>query len=524
MNAQQDPSLPPSGKSQGRVILVGAGPGDPKLITVAGLDALRQADVVVYDALANPRLLAEAKPGATLIDVGKRAKHHKMKQEDINDLLAAEAGKGRVVVRLKGGDPYLFGRGAEEAEHVARSGVAVTVLPGVTAGVAAPAAAGIPVTHRQIASTVTFVTGHEDPAKDQTSVDYRGLSLLIRAGGTACFYMGVGRIASIVEALTQHEVARDTPAAVVQWGTLPRQRSVRGTLATIASDLERAGLASPAIIVVGLTAGLDLPGLDFFTARPLFGQRIIVTRTRDQASQLREQLEALGADVLEAPTIEIRPPDSYRQVDAAINAIHADYNWLMLTSPNGVAALRERLDALNLDARCFAGLHIAAVGDATQDALRRELGLCADFVPEHFSAEAMAAELVEQHDLRDQRVLLLRADIARPQLVDLLKDAGAAVTDLSIYETHRVAKLSDEVAEALREASVDWVTFTSSSTARYFFELADEASLDVERVSLASIGPITTQTLRDLKRPPDVEASPHNIAGLIDALVRGAAG
>ncbi len=508
-----------SDKKPACVWLVGAGPGDCGLITVRGLQVLRRSEVVVHDALANPALFDLAPPDAQIIDVGKRAGDHKLDQDQINQLLVDYARAGKRVVRLKGGDPYLFGRGAEEAAYLARHGISVEVVPGVTAGVAAPAAAGIPVTHRMLASTVTFVTGHEDPTKQATAVDYQSLAGLIGKGGTVCFYMGVGRLGVIADELHRHGLPLTTPVAVVQWGTLPRQRAVRTTLAAAPDGVAAAGIGAPAIIVVGQVAAIDEPGLDFFTSRSLFGQCVLITRTRHQASQLRARLEELGAEVLEAPTIELVPPDNWADVDAAIRRI-TDYDWLVLTSVNGVEALAQRLDYLQLDARHFGGVKIAAIGDATADTLHSRLQLRADLVPTRFVAESLAAELIAQHDVKDKRLLLLRADIARPALPKLLTDAGANVTELAVYQTHRAAALPADCLVALRAGRVDWVTFTSSSTATNLAEMLGNERDLLEQVKIASIGPVTSDTVRKLGLSVTTEAATSNIDGLVEAIER----
>lgn len=500
--------------------MVGAGPGDPGLITVAGLERLRRAEVVVYDALANPLLLREAPDNAELIDAGKRAKEHRLTQGQTNALLVAKAKQGRFVVRLKGGDPYLFGRGAEEAAYLARHGVACEVIPGITSGIAAPAAAGIPVTHRQLASTVTFVTGHEDPSKGRTAVDYAALAALVASGGTACFYMGVGRLGDIADTLIKHGLVGDTPAAVVRWGTMPNQRHVRATLDTIADAVEQAGIAAPAIVVVGPVAGIDEPGLDGFIIRPLFGQRIVITRTRQQASTLRAALADLGAEVLEAPTIRLAaaPPETILRIDQHLRDI-GTFDWLVLTSANGVDALAERLAANHFDARHLAPVRIAAIGDATADRLHEKLSVNADLVPTRFVAESLASELIADHGAAGKRFLLLRADIARPALPRLLAEAGAAVTECVAYETRLAEALSDEVLGALREGAVNWITFTSSSTAANMVELlGDERDL-LRQCRIASIGPITSRTVRDLGYEVAVEAAVSNIEGLVEALL-----
>ena len=484
--------------ASGAVCLIGAGPGDAGLITVAGLERLRRADVVVYDALANPRLLREAPAGAERVDVGKRARAHTMKQPDINQLLVDRARAGRFVVRLKGGDPYLFGRGAEECAFCARHGVACEVVPGVTSGIAAPAAAGIPVTHRRVASTVTLVTGHEDPTKPETSVDYAGLATLIRTGGTVCFYMGVGRLPVIGETLQQHGVRADLPVAVVQWGTLPKQRSCRGTLVSIADELERTGVSSPAIIVVGEAAGIDEPGLDYFTdavRRPLFGLRVGVTRTRQQSSRLVELLEQAGAEVLEAPTIDVVPMDPEAWLDALLR--EAGWDHLVLTSPNAVHALADGLDARGTDARGLAGVCVSVVGEATAAALHARLRVRADFQPADSSGAAIGRELAGRGDVAGRRFLLIRADIARPDLPRVLHEAGAAeVHEAVAYQTRPVEALDAGFAAALAEKNLDWLLFTSSSTFDNLWALSDAAQRDgIRAARLASMGTRTSASI-----------------------------
>ncbi|QNN22081.1 uroporphyrinogen-III C-methyltransferase [Planctomycetales bacterium ZRK34] len=515
---QQSPNNPPT-PANGIVYLIGAGPGDPGLLTVRGAELIRRADVLVYDALANPALLNYARADVEMIDAGKRAKKHKLTQDETNALLAEKASEGNVVVRLKGGDPYVFGRGSEEAIYLHERGIAVEVVPGITAAMAGPAYAGIPVTHRNVATTVTFITGHEDPTKDETQTSYEGLSKIAQSGGTLCFYMGMGRLPFIIEELTRYGLAADTPAAVVQWGTRSMQRSVRAPLNELAAAVEKAQLGAPAIILVGPVAAVDADpqgALHWFEKRPLFSKRIVITRTRHQASALRNRLEDLGAEVLEAPTIEIVPPSDWAPIDDAIRRV-GDYNWLILTSVNGVTALRERLDAMELDARHLAGVKIGAIGDATAAALI-EMGVRPDLVPTQFVAESLAAEMITREDMAGQRVLMLRADIARPALNEKLTEAGATVDDLTIYQTKTAESLPDDVVEALRDKRVDYVTFTSSSTVRNFVQLLGDASL-LEDVKLASIGPITSKTAAELGLTLSVEAMRYDIDGLIEAIV-----
>lgn len=502
------------------VWLVGAGPGDPGLITVAGLRALQDADCVVFDALANPLLLAEAPDDAEMFDVGKRAKRHKLTQDQTNQLLVDLARQGKNVVRLKGGDPYLFGRGAEEAAFCARHGVPCEVIPGITSGLAAPAAAGIPVTHRKVASTVTIITGHEDPTKGETSIDYAGLAALIKAGGTACFYMGVGRLQAICDQLTGQGLPVTMPAALIQWGTLPEQRHVTGTLGDIKSKVDNAGLGSPAIIVVGQVAAIDEPGLDYFTARPLFGQRVLVTRTRQQASELRGYLEELGAKVYEAPTIEIVPPKDWSSVDAAIGRLET-FDAVVFTSANAVESLADRLEALGLDSRALAGLHLSAIGPSTADALVDRLAIRADYIPERSTSAVFADALIQEFGPNGKRVLLPQADIARPVLAEKLHGAGYEVEELIVYENRPVGALPKEVLDALRSQGIDWLTFTSSSTVRNLAELlGDEAEL-LASCRTASIGPMTSETIGELGLPLTIEASTHDVSGLVLALIDG---
>lgn len=511
--------LQPLKPHNGKVYLIGAGPGDPDLITVKGLKALVSATCVIYDALANPLLLNYARPDAEMIDAGKRAKKHKLTQDETNSLMLEKAKAGHIVARLKGGDPYVFGRGSEEGIYLHSHGVAVEMIPGITAAMAGPAYAGIPVTHRNIATTVTFITGHENPTKGELQTDYEGLAKIAIKGGTLCFYMGMGRLPEIVSELNKHGLPMDTPAAVVQWGTMPKQKSVRGTMTDIADKVAQAGLGAPSIILVGGVAAVDKDeALRYFEKRPLFGKRIVVTRTRHQSSELAEQLTDLGADVLLAPTIQINPPADWTPVDDAINNIK-NYDWLILTSANGVAGLRERLQALNLDARHLAGVKIAVVGDQTANALN-DIGLQHDLMPNEFVGESLAAALIENHDMSGKKILMLRADIARPMLKEKLTEAGATVNDVAIYETTIADRLPENVIQAVEQQDIDWVTFTSSSTVRHFATLLGNTKnkLQSDNIRIASIGPVTSNTARELDIPVTVEAKEHNIQGLIQAI------
>jgi uroporphyrinogen III methyltransferase/synthase len=509
----------------GIVYLVGAGPGDPGLITVRGAELLRKADVVVYDYLSNPLLLRHANQ-AKAIYVGKKAAQHSMSQDQINALLVEEAKAGRRVVRLKGGDPFVFGRGGEECEALHAAGVRFEIVPGVTAAIAAPAYAGIPVTHRDLNSSFSFVTGHE---KEDT---YREPESRTRDSGAAsdldwtalaklpclAFYMGVKALPRICQKLIEHGMDPSMPAATIRWGSTARQKTVVGTLADLPQRVAEAGLGPPALTIVGRVVGLR-DTMNWFETRPLFGQTIIVTRTRQQVSNLTDRLSGLGANVIEAPTIELAPPGDWSEVDAALKSINK-FDWVVFTSQNGVRAARERLTEIGLDGRAFANAKIAAIGDVTAKAIREELFLTVDLCPESFVAEALADALATSGEVGGKRFLLLRADIARPVLCERLKNDGAAeVQDIAIYETRPVPALPPELIVALDAGDVAWVTFMSSSTARNFTGLlGSDYRQKLAGVKIASIGPITTASLHDLGLEPNVQASSFTIDGLVEAL------
>ena len=516
----------------GMVHLVGAGPGDPGLITVRGRELLEQAQVVVYDALSDPRLLAHA-PDAQHIYVGKRAAAHSFTQDQINALLVEHGLAGKRVVRLKGGDPFVFGRGGEECEALLTAGVAFEVVPGITAAIAAPAYAGIPVTHRDFNSSFTLITGHEkeeqyrdaqakgrDAAEGSSDVDWSAIAKL----PCIAFYMGVKSLPRITAKLIEHGMDPNTPAASIQWGTTPRQRTVVATVATLAQKVEEAKITPPALTIIGRVVSLR-DTLNWFEKKPLFGQTIVVTRTRQQASDLSRQVEDLGAGVIEAPTIEIAPPRDSMHVDQALARLH-EYDWVIFTSANGVAETKRKLMQFGLDARVFGKSKIAAIGDATADAVRQHLCLSVTLTPDSFVAEALADELQRRGEVGGRKFLLLRADIARPILRERLESGGAAqVNDVAVYETHPAKSLPPHLVDALEAKQVTWVTFTSSSTARNLISLLGE---DYRRklagVKLASIGPITTATLREFGLSPTVEAKQFNIPGLVAAIAEAARG
>ncbi|MGB8426597.1 MAG: uroporphyrinogen-III C-methyltransferase, partial [Desulfobacterales bacterium] len=450
--------------STGMVYLVGAGPGDPGLITVRGLDVIGRADVIIYDYLAAPALLRHARDTAELIYVGKKGGNHTLSQDKINDLIVEKARQGAKVARLKGGDPFIFGRGGEEAEALIAAGIAFEVVPGVTSAIAAPAYAGIPLTHRKYTTTVAFVTGHEDPGKEASSINWPALA---RGIGTLVFLMGVKNLPQIVASLIDHGKSADTPAALVRWGTTARQQTVAGTLATIVERVRQAGLKAPAIIVVGEVVRLR-DKMQWFDNRPLLGKRIVVTRARAQASDLVRQLAELGAECLEYPTITVEPPLDWTPVDRAIDRIDG-YDWLIFTSVNGVKSFFGRLFSRGRDIRALGHIGTAAIGPATAAGLL-EFGLTSDIVPESYQAEAVIAAF-EKIKVSGRKILLPRAAEARPILPQQLAKMGAVVDEVPVYRTLPAADGAKDLVARLAAEEIDMITFTSSSTVTNFTSL-----------------------------------------------------
>lgn len=494
--------------------LVGAGPGDPGLITVRGRDLLTTCDAIVYDALVNPQLIESSRLGrATDVErifVGKRGGAPSMEQDAITAILVRLALEGKHVVRLKGGDPFVFGRGGEEAVALAHAGIDFEIVPGITAGVAAPAYAGIPVTHRSVATSVTFITGHEDPGKDKDQTDWEALA---RAGGTLVLYMGVSRLGKIADALIAGGRPRNTPAALIEWGTYPHQRTVTATLETLSAVAAREKVIAPSIAVVGDVVALR-EEIGWFDRRPLFGRTIVVTRAREQQSQLRVWLEAAGATVIEAPAIRIEPLDQapLRRALARL----ARYQWLVVTSRNAVDLVWSALRDLGLDARALAATKLCAVGPATASALL-EHGLAVDVIPERYVAEGVIEKLRERDDVIGTRVLFARAAGARDLLPAALREMGATVDEVEIYAAVPDLSGLDTLRDAVDDGRVDLVTFTSASTVRYFVE-----ALGAERARSmrgASMGPITSEAARTLGVPIEVEAPESTIASLVGAII-----
>jgi uroporphyrinogen III methyltransferase/synthase len=496
----------------GTVYLVGAGPGDPGLLTLRGGELLVTCDAIVYDALANPALLALARVhdrDVEMHDVGKRGgAAESAKQDDINALLVTLAREGKRVVRLKGGDPLVFGRGSEEAQALAAAGVRFEIVPGVTAGIAAPAYAGIPVTHRGVSTSVTFVTGHEDPQKDATTVDW---SALARSGGTIVLYMAVKSLPRIAKALVDGGMSETTPAAAIQWGTHPHQRTVTATVSTLAAAIKREGLEAPVITVIGDVVALRNE-IGWFDSRPLFGKRVVVTRARSQASSLSEQLSAAGAQVIEMPATRIE------RVDAAPlrNAIErlSEYGWLMFTSQNAVRIFWEELRDMHRDARALAGVKLAAVGPATASALL-DCGLAVDVAPDRFVAEALLDALRDRRDLRGVRVLYAAAQGARETLHEGLEELGAVVDQVVLYRSVPDGEGAESLRAQLEAGDIDLVTFTSASSVNAFVDAVGENA--ARRAPAATIGPITSNAARARGLDVCVEAARSTIDGLVEA-------
>lgn len=500
----------------GMVYLVGAGPGDYRLITLKAVECLKKADVVVYDRLADDRILRWAKPGAEMIYVGKASANHTMKQGDINRLLADKAKEGSIVVRLKGGDPFVFGRGGEEALLLKEENIPFEIVPGVTSAISVPAYAGIPVTHRAVATSFAVVTGHEDPTKGKSSMRWDKLAT---ATDTLVFLMGVENLPYITKQLMENGRAADTPAAVIRWGTKPEQKTLVTTLGTAAADVERAGLKPPAIFIVGNVVKLrgELSWFDAAENRPLFGKTVLVTRARAQASRLTETLETMGARVIELPAIRIDDPaDGYEAVDATISLI-ASYDWLIFTSVNGVDRFFDRLFAANKDARDLTKAHFAAIGKATAARLKH-YGILADVVPQEYRAEGVI-EALKGELAPGERVLIPRAQEAREILPESLRAYGAIVDVVPVYETKAAAADAGEVKKMLAAGEIDFATFASGSTVRNLVQILGDASL-LEHTKVVAIGPVTAETCKEFGIAVAATPEEYTIAALADTVAR----
>ncbi|MGQ9695172.1 MAG: uroporphyrinogen-III C-methyltransferase [Thermodesulfobacteriota bacterium] len=499
--------------NRGMVYLIGAGPGDPGLITLKGLNCLKKADVVIYDYLANEELLKETKEGAELIYVGKKGSEHTLPQKEINLLMVKKVREGKIVARLKGGDPFIFGRGGEEAEELARAEIPFQIIPGVTSAIAVPAYAGIPLTHRAYTSTIAFITGHEDPQKEKSQINW---SKIATGAGTLVFLMGVGHLFSIIDELVKNGRDPQTPIALIRWGTLPEQETIVGTLATIKEDVKRREIKPPVIILMGEVIKLR-EKLNWYETLPLFGKKILVTRAREQASDLSERLREFGACPIEFPTIEFIPPASWADVDHCLKRMIA-YDWLIFTSVNGVKFLMRRVLDLGMDIRDLKGPKICAIGPQTAEVLRG-LNLQVDFVPSEYRAESIL-ERWQGQNIRGKRFLIPRAKIARDILPTELRKAGALVDVVEVYQTILAQQDKEKIRQLLREKKISAVTFTSSSTAHNFAEIFGEEVRELmSGIPIASIGPITAAKAQSLGMETTIMPKEYTIPALVEALV-----
>jgi uroporphyrinogen III methyltransferase / synthase len=498
----------------GIVYLVGAGPGDPGLITVRGMERLRSADVIVYDRLASPALLHEARSDAELIPCGKEPKQHPMPQEEINRLLIQKALEGKSVCRLKGGDPIVFGRGAEEALALLDAGVPFEIVPGVTSAVAAGAYAGVPVTLRGVASSFAVVTGHEDPTKEQKSVDWQALA---RAVDTIVILMGVERAGEIARELIAGGRVGSTPVACVSRATTHSQSTLVTTLDRLAEDIAEHGVTAPTVLIVGEVGRLH-ERLAWFERAPLFGKRILVTRTREQAGELSRLLTECGAEAIEMPVIRIEPPDDWSPFDTALRTL-GECDWLVFTSANGVRWALRRLSELGLDVRALAGPRIAAIGTKTRETLS-QLGLLVDVVPNEFRGEGLA-EALSAEGLAGKRVVLFRAEEGRDVFLEIARSEGAEVTTVPLYRTVPAPELDPDALRLLEEGEIDAVTFASSSSVTNCVHALGEARARalLARTRIACIGPVTARTAEECGLTVAVQPEAPTIEALVEALV-----
>ncbi|MTI82565.1 MAG: uroporphyrinogen-III C-methyltransferase [Firmicutes bacterium] len=501
--------------TKGKVYLIGAGPGDPDLITVKGLRCINNADTVVYDRLADPRLLKKCRRDAEMIYVGKGPDRHTLKQEEINQLLVDKAKEGKTIARLKGGDPFVFGRGGEEAEVLVENQIPFEIVPGITSAIAVPAYAGIPVTHRDYTSSVSIITGNEDPTKEDSNINWEHIG---NGTGTLVFLMGMGNLDKIATKLIANGRPASTPVALIRWGTRPEQKTLTGTLENIAQKAQAAEFKNPAIILVGGVVNLR-EKLAWLEKKPLFGKRIIVTRAREQASVLSRKISELGGEPYEFPTIKIVPPDDFSPLDDAIKQI-SSYQWVIFTSVNGVKIFARRLHQLGGDIRDLKGVNLCAIGPKTR-LLLENYGLRVDYVPVEFRAEAIVAGLKNKL-MPGDKVLLPRADIARKILPKSLKELGASVTEITTYKTVTEKNNTGELVELLKSVKVDMVTFTSSSTVRNFVSLLDTPDIKplMTGVLVACIGPITARTAEEHGLQVSIQASEYTIEGLLKAIMQ----
>jgi uroporphyrinogen III methyltransferase/synthase len=497
--------------TKGKVYLVGAGPGDPGLITVKGLQLLSQAEAVVYDRYVGIELLDNVRADAEKIYVGKTGAQHAKEQHEINQILVDKANEGKMTVRLKGGDPFVFGRGGEEAEVLVENNISFEIVPGITSAIAVPAYAGIPVTHRDSASSFAVVTGHEDPTKRSSRIKWDKLATGV---DTLVFLMGMENLSIIVAQLIKHGRPHTTPVAVINDGTRPSQRAVVGTLADIVAKSAAAKLTNPAIIIVGEVASLR-EKLQWFDNRPLFGKKVLVTRSRHQASALSKLLSERGAIPVELPAIDIQNIAENKELRLAITEL-ASYDWIIFTSVNGVDAFFNELRTLKLDSRALNGIKVGAIGTVTAKAVEAK-GLAPDFVPSEFTTDGILAD-IKKYDIKGKRFLLPRADIVDSQLTDGLVRLGAKVKDVAVYKTLPATDSIAKIREMLLSGGIDIITFASSSTVTNLMAVFPDRKPNLNGTKIACIGPKTAETAVKAGLKPDVVATEHTIPGLVTAL------
>ncbi|MCD4741526.1 MAG: uroporphyrinogen-III C-methyltransferase [Desulfobacteraceae bacterium] len=502
-------------ENYGKISLIGAGPGDPGLITLKAMECIKNADVVVYDYLASPALLKYAKNDSEIIYVGKKGGNHTLSQDGINDLIINKAKLGLNVARLKGGDPFIFGRGGEEAELIADNNIPFEIIPGVTSAIAAPAYAGIPLTHREHSSSVSIITGHEDPTKKDSSIEWESFA---KSTSTLVFLMGVKNLPGIVENLQKYGKDSQTPVALVRWGTTPKQQSVTGILENIVEKVKIAGLKSPAIIIIGSVVKLK-DKLKWFEHLPLLGKKIVVTRARAQASDLIALLRKYGAECIEIPTIKINPPKNILPLKKSIDNI-SSFDWVIFTSVNGVQFFFDTLYSQNKDVRILGHLKFACIGPVTKKILKK-YGIISDVLPETYKAESVV-KAFSGIEIKGKNILIPRAKEARAVLPQELKKMGAIVEEVTAYETSLVDNDKDTLVKMLENNDIDIVTFTSSSTVKNFAELlpSDKFEKLIKNVTSACIGPITEKTARSLGFSPEIVATDYTIDGLMNSILK----
>ena len=501
-------------KAKGIVYLIGAGPGDPDLITIRGKECLKKADVIVYDYLVNESLLSLVPKDAEIIYVGKKSGQHTMNQKEINNLMIEKSKKGLTVARLKGGDPFIFGRGGEEAMELSKAGIKLEIVPGVTSAIAVPAYAGIPLTHRDFASTVCFITGHEDPTQEESNINWNALA---KSSGTLVFLMGIANLDKISKKLIDMGRPSSSPVAVVGSGTMPNQRTIIGTLANINQKVKDAALTPPGVIVVGDVVNLR-EHLNWFESRPLFGKRILVTRPEDQAAGFIKALSELGAQCLIFPTIKIIPPARWEGLDRAIEGI-SRYDWILFTSVNGVKYFFERLLVASKDFRHLKGIKIGVIGPKTTSALM-DKGISADMIPDRYWAEGIV-EALEGYPIEGKRVLLPRPAIARDYIPKKLKSLGAIVDVVEAYQTVKPEYSQDQLGELFNNGKIDMITFTSPSTVDNFLALFEGKSIyeELSKVEVACIGQITAQKATEIGLNVTIVPDEYTVNALTRAIV-----